>query len=90
MESKTVGTENRFAEAGEGLMVYHRPTLWESGGLELLWVLFVVVFPRLFACIKVLRIEQTIKELTLLYISYTFLKNRKLPFKKVHACILGR
>lgn len=78
-ESKTTGTENRFAEAGEGLMVYHGPALWKSleggAGLELLWVLFVVVFPRLYACIKVLRIEQTIKKLTLLYISYTF-KNK--------------
>lgn len=29
-ESKTTGTENRFAEAGEGLMVYHGPALWKS------------------------------------------------------------
>lgn len=56
-ESKTIGTESRFAEAGEGLMVCHGPALEVFGELELLWVLCMVVFPRLYACIIVLRME---------------------------------
>lgn len=56
MESKTIGTENGFVETGEGLITtgQHAGIL---GALELLCIPVVVVFPRLYARIKVHRIE---------------------------------
>lgn len=79
MESKTVGTEDRLAEAGEGLMVYHGPALgkflggWSCSGSCLWWC-----FQDSLHALKSSELNRQLQ--SLLYTSYTFKNKWKVTF----------